>query len=86
MQYLQLSSWSVISQGCQSGLIGQCGQGGQVGQGDPSCPGGQGGQSYLGRQDGPGFSGGPLKHIKKRPLRLKTKYYVCDTSTTHFGP
>ena len=71
MQYLQLSSWSVISQGCQSGLIGQCGQGGQVGQGDPSCPGGhghqggQGGQSYLGRQDGPGFPVGPLKHIKK---------------------
>ena len=44
---------------------------GQVGQGDPSCPGGQGhqggqeGQSYLGRQDGPGFPVGPLKHIKK---------------------
>ena len=59
---------------------------GQVGQGDPSCPGGQGhqggqeGQSYLGRQDGPGFPVGPLKHIKK------TKYYVCDTCTTHFGP
>ena len=42
-----------------------------IGQGDPSCPGGQGhqggqgGQSYLGRQDGPGFPVGPLKHIKK---------------------
>ena len=53
--YLYDKSW--ISQGCQSGSIGQSGSGGPGGPGGPDGPGdpgGPGGQGCLGGQGGPG--------------------------------
>ena len=53
-----LLDYSLISQDCQSGLIGQSSRGGA---GCPNCPGGPGGRSGSSGSSGPSGQGGVIK-------------------------